>query len=346
MIELRLSQDKWKTDFSQNLAKEGTWNLTGHVWKMAYIRTLLEVLKWTEPQSVLKHFAIVAQVWRRACATDELWSAFCEDCDIVPDPGTSPTAAFREGRPCLDLLVLQGAALSQFNCKTKEIVTLIQFQQGLVGIYTLAAVLLPSGSLLCCGGNSNNAVLIEASGSQMQLQNMLCHRSFHSAVHFKGIVYVFGGAESTAEKLVLCSVETLPSQPWLALPNMQCCRSACSPCLYRGKFYLFGGNSNRCEMFSPLTEEFTMLSLVLPEIMYGCVAFHTRKGFLLLSAHYVTHWSVGEAPVSLKNPENIPGIWTCMQQCMYGGVVYSAEKGAIRVFDLATQVRTVLTKFC
>lgn len=310
---------------------------------MAYIRLVLEVLKWTEPQAVLKDFALVTQVWRRACATDELWSAFCEDCEIVPDPGTVPKEAYRQGKPCKDIPVLQTTALAQFNCMTKAIVTLIKFQQVLEDVYSLAAVLLPSGSLLCCGGNCDDTALIKVSGCKISLQHMQHPRSFHSAVHFKGTVYVFGGGENSAEKLPLCPVATLPNQQWLTLPNMHCYRSACSPCLYRGDFYLFGGNNDRCEMFRPLTEEFTMLSLVLPENSYGCVAFQSKDEFLLLTGHYVTRWRPGEAPVIREHPTNIPGVWTCMQQCVYEGVVYSAEKGSIRVFDLTTQIRTVLT---
>ena len=45
---------------------------------------------------------------------------------------------------------------------------------------------------------------------------------------------------------------------------------ACSPCLHSGLCYLLGGNTDSCEVFQPIPETFTPLSLVLPETLYGC----------------------------------------------------------------------------
>jgi hypothetical protein len=208
-------------------------------------------------------------------------------------------------------------------------------------------VLLPTGQLLCCGGDSDSAVLIDASGSQIQLNPMRFQRSFHSAIHYIGTVYVFGGAEYAAEKLPVHSIATLQNQYWESLPNMHYHRSACSPCVFKGLFYLFGGNSDKCEVFNPLTETFADLPLVLPEVQYGCVAFHIKNdGFLILSGGFLTRWkpNANEDPEKRSNPTNIPGVWTCMQQYFFDDKVYSSEKGVIRVFSLETQIRTTLSQ--
>ena len=313
---------------------------------MAYRRALLEILKWTEPRSVLSEYSHVSIVWKQACTTEELWISFCEDCEDCEaslSPGISPTDAYRSHSQLQHSLpVLKADSLSRFSDKTHELKTVLQFQHPLQEIYCLAAVLLPEGQLLCCGGNSNSAVLIEASGTQVELLNMRFQRSFHCAIHYVGTVYVFGGAENTAEKLPVHSIAALPNQSWESLPNMHYSRSACSPCVSKGLVYLFGGNTDKCEVFSPLTETFADLPLILPEVLYGCVAFPTKDdGFLILSGGYVTRWkpNANENPEMWGNPTKIPGVWTCMEQLLVGDKVYSAERGVIRVFSLETQIR-------
>ena len=304
---------------------------------------MLEVLKLTEPDNLLRSYSQVCRLWSEACLCAEVWISFCEDNEFSLDNLTnnSPREIYRRGVAEHVLLpVLRTEKLDMFDCRTKTVTTVIQFEQGLCQIYHLAAVLLPKNNLLFCGGDTNHACLISGQGSWTHLQNMLEVRIFHSALHYKGTVFVLGGARNTAEKLLVSPLDSAAQTNWQALPNMNFTHVACQPCEYRGQFYLFGGNTDHCEVFCPLSEHFQKLPLVLPESEYGCVGFAEKGEFVILTGHCVIRWRPEEALRVESNPVNIPGIWTCMSQCLHGHFVYSAEKGAIRVFDLDTRVRT------
>ncbi len=328
---------------------------------MAYRRAVLEMLKWTDPLIVLKNYSFVDKVWRQACSTDELWLSFCEYIGVDLGADLSAVETYREEcKRQLLLPQLNTDSLQLLNCRTKSCATVIRFQRAVEIPEDMAAVLLPCGRLLFCGGFSEQldtsgsaeigfvdiagvreAGIVDEKGNYAQLQNMLHGRAYHSVIYYNARVYTFGGAKATAEKLQLNSC--LCKEAWQALPDMLFVHIACTPCLHAGLCYLFGGNTDSCETFSPAAETFTPLSLVLPEALYGCAAVHIHGGFVILSTSYVTYWKPGEAARVEINETEIGGVWSAMRQCVYDNTVFSFYRGVVRMFDLSTRTLQLTT---
>ena len=315
---------------------------------MTQKRGVLEVLKWLEPESVLRDCTLVDRLWYLACTAEELWIIFCEDCDFIsfpdyPDLAASQVFKLAQTERLHQLPVLDFDRLDIFNCCTRVYTAHISFQSPLTEIFDLAAVLLPTGKLLFhCGGGNNSAGLIDLQGNQISLCSMTKSRKFHSAVYFKMTIYVVGGAGKSAEKLSIYPQDTLTSRSWETLPDMQFPRAACQPCRYRRQFYLFGGNTNACEVFDTDFESFLPLPLLLPESQYGCVGFRINDEFVVVTGNCLTRWKPGDAPIVTAHRGTLPAVWTCMQQCYFNETIYSVDAGRIRILNLRTQTQTYM----
>jgi len=313
------------------------------------------VLKWTDPLSVLKTYTLVAKQWQKACQTDEIWLSFCDFSHIDFGAGLSPVATFREGRRGqIFLPVLQTDCLLLLNCRTKESGVAIRFQRALEVSVDMAAVVLPCGKLVLCGGFSEelgtaesverrfrdmngakDAGIVDLNGIYSHIGTMLQGRAYHSLIYYNETVFALGGAKNTAEKLPISP--NLLAEVWKPLPNMHFIHIACSPCLHSGLCYLLGGNTDSCEVFQPIPETFTPLSLVLPEALYGCAAVYAQGQFVILSTSYVTYWKPGQAAMVEINQGEVWSVWSTLRQCIYGNCLFSASCGEVKWFDLSTR---------
>ena len=81
---------------------------------------------------------------------------------------------------------------------------------------------------------------------------------------------------------------------WKTLPGMKEGRSCFNPCMFHDYVYLYGSKSKLIEAFSPHTDSFLPLILLLPDYSRSCVYVHNTH-LVILSKEYITQFSAGPA---------------------------------------------------
>lgn len=133
-------------------------------------------------------------------------------------------------------------------------------------------VILEDSCIFCCGGNQKAAAyILGCDGSVKQKANMNAERGGHGLLAASN-PYVFGGyGLQTCEKL------ELHNSKWIPLPSMREARWSFNPCMLLGTVYLCGGNSATMEAFTPQTDAFFPLHVMLPQSCGACcLYFHNH----------------------------------------------------------------------
>jgi len=81
---------------------------------------------------------------------------------------------------------------------------------------------------------------------------------------------------------------------WKGLSDMRESRWSFNPCLFTEYVYICGGNSRRIEAFSPETDNFLPISLLLPENSCACLYVHNNH-LVVHSNNYLSKLSAGQA---------------------------------------------------
>ena len=308
---------------------------------MTAIRTVLEILKWLPAYDILRHACTTSHLWFKASNLDELWITLSTDSELSPLhlPSQPFKSAYAFHSIARHLPILRPGSLQFLDPTTHSIKPGISFQSDLKNVYSCAAVLLPGPRLLVCGGTAPLVLLVLSAGEMVGMMPMLVHRAFHSLAAYKHTVYAIGGTEDrSAEKLDIEPDGGLYERKWRQTTDSISEHSACQPCVHKHLIYLCGGNTDACETFDPATETYTLLPLVLPESLYGCVTFCSGSDLLAITPKYVTKWQPGKKARIRRNAEEDVSVWTSMKQVLVEGVCYSCENGRVRVFDVSVGV--------
>lgn len=221
-------------------------------------RRVLEVLKWTEVQTVLKAAAQVSQLWFSAASSEELWICECEAEDLslesLDEPLPSAKSCYRLLKPCKSSLIVlcENDSLQVFNCQKQTFGCSVAFPRTKF-TDTTAAVFLSTQSLFWCG-EGLSAVLSLTTGALTKLSDMIVKRKSHSAIAVNRSIYAFGGdGDITAERYSLHLAE------WSKLPDMHAARSWFTACAQDKLIYLCGGFTTNCEVFDTTTVTYSPL---------------------------------------------------------------------------------------
>ena len=221
-------------------------------------RRVLEVLKWTEVQTVLKAAAPVSQLWFSAASSEELWISQCEaenlSLEDLEEPLPSAQSCYRLLKACKNSVVVLRAdnSIQVFNCQNQTLGSSVLFPRNMLSD-TTAVVLLSIQSLFLCGDRLS-ALLSLTTGALTKLPDMIVNRQNHSAIAVNRSIYAFGGdGDITAEQYSLH-----PAQ-WSKLPNMLTARSWFTACAHDKLIYLCGGFTTNCEVFDTTTVTFSPL---------------------------------------------------------------------------------------
>ncbi len=221
-------------------------------------RRVLEVLKWTEVQTILKFAAEVSQLWFSAAASEELWICQCEAENLsfedLEEPLPSAQSCYRRLKICKNSLIVLHAdnSFQVFNCQNQTLGSSVPFPGNMFSD-TTAAVLLSTHSLFLCG-EGLSALLSLTTGALTKLPDMIVKRQSHSAIAVNRSVYAFGGdGDTTAERYSLHLAQ------WGKLPDMLTARSWFTACAHDKLIYLCGGFTTNCEVFDTTTVTFSPL---------------------------------------------------------------------------------------
>lgn len=217
-------------------------------------RHVMEVLKWTEPSTVL-HCAAVARVWYKVTTSEELWTSLLEtqNFDAADISAATSQACYQElinFQQHTPIPLLVGATLKLYHAAKLD--REYELPSGLFDDNSAAAFYLTTKLALC--GRGLAGLMSLTSGHFTRLPDMIAPRSNHAAIALNKCLYVFG-ENITAERYT--------GQCWVALPNMLHSRSYFNVCRQHRQLYLCGGHTPYSEVFDVDTETYTALSVVL-----------------------------------------------------------------------------------
>ena len=251
-------------------------------------------MKLCAPFDVLTHLCQVNKRWLTACQLPSLWASFGEEQGFSRSSEEQSREWYRaERRVRLRIPVIKNTqvavfdvvdtAWTHFALPTKEM-------DLLVSNHFCTPLLLPDGSILCCGddlveGNGTRTVLRIHENSIESLSDMHFPRGDVSAVVYSNEVFVFGGAALSVPSELLagkedyeeedfgvvvwktCESLRIPpkSEPWERIPNMTNCRINSGTCILHQEIYICGGSSPpSIDIYSPLSQSFRLIRLQLP----------------------------------------------------------------------------------
>ena len=240
---------------------------------MISYRCVIEVLKWTDAETVL-HAAVTSQVWSQVCDANELWHHLLDSVYFHSQEVSSVSTPKDTYRVCnlqrklKKCILADNTHVSVYDCIERKW-TRTWTCNALPGSKVGTAVLLPTDLILFSGGHSALCTLFHMkTGLISPTASMLHTRSYHSAILIDRRVYVFGGYEHA----VRTAAETFNMSEWTKLPDMthgKCQFNVCA----KGHFvYLCGLHS---EMFDTSTATYAPLP-------YSLQPTHFSLSFLYL----------------------------------------------------------------
>ena len=196
---------------------------------------------------------------------------------------------------------------------------------------------LDNDTWLCVGGQpASNAVhsLNLSSIKLTALPHLLAQRCGAGIAKDAESVYVFGGWNSSC--LAQTSCEKYRDRVWQALPKMNHARWSFTPCAYKGLIYL-ACPASPVESFSPPTEKFTLLNLVLPFQKIVCSVAFVANGELcvLTQDKHLARWRIeGETEFRCSAVEK--GCWSTQPPLVVDSLVLVACEGKVMKLSLET----------
>ena len=219
------------------------------------------------------------------------------------------------------LPIVRPGSVVTFDCRSHAYTTQV-FTPSIRVDSKSSYITLPIGDLLVCGGTWQKAAIPDcyelnlSTQSSTRLPDMTQPRCFHGLIFYYNSVYTFGGL--SGKPLKSCEKLTLSPPVWTEICDLLAPRSAFNPCEFHDFIYIMGGNQPDCEVFDPLMESFSLLSLSLPDISNSCL-FHSDDSFFLLTNHKFVTWNGFSESVSTHKKLCA---WTNSPPVVYGNNVY------------------------
>ena len=232
---------------------------------MVTYRSILEVLKWTDPPTSLRSSA-VSLVWSQVCVSQELWYSYLDSLNIQSEevgfrcPAAKDTyrVILTSRRLAESCVVATDDQLTLYSCPEQRAVR--TFERNMTGYASTVILLLPNSTAFFCGGGSAYCHTYSLlTGEFLFKPDMRHHRSYHSAVHLPTSIYVFGGVERRCAH----TAEVFNMTTWSPLPDMSSGRSHFNACVKEKLVYLIGGNTPYCEVFNADTATYSPLRYYL-----------------------------------------------------------------------------------
>ena len=201
---------------------------------------------------------------------------------------------------------------------------------------------LPNKALFHCGGSdgsttSANCYEIDVGGGGVkEVGAMGTRRHGHGGIRCDPFVYVFGGK---AGDRMLSSAEKYRMErgTWEAIPSMRVPRMGFNPLLFDSVLYLCGGLVNTCEIFNPVTEQYTDLTFTLAEKSPTLTVAKSSEELVVITSLNKHHWNKTVRALGVDVATNIGAfISNEMVPVLVNSLLYLPGWRGVKVLNLET----------
>ena len=306
---------------------------------MDSFRSVLETLKFLAPEDVLKHTSQVGLLWSRTSNSDELWFEFLAAAHIPLN--ANPKEVFRLTPFCtLTLLTEQTATIR--NC-LKDVERVVRLVEPVRASWNSAHALIDTTTIILCGNQTSSisaesCIIDLAKGSVRAIDPMFEARVGHGVIVTHPYAYVFGGYGplASSEK---CDLNT---GKWLQLPHMLAEHAWFTPCRDHQSIFICGGNTNVCEQFNLVSQEFSLLPITLLANSGSTCTVHHNGYLIILHAKTATAYNIETRASSDAQLATMGDVWSNSPAIVVGKTVLSErdETGRLQTYSFTELTET------
>ena len=308
---------------------------------------MLEVCKWLSAFDVLQA-AWASSLWEKVTATPELWWELCRSAGFSVPSSEHPRDGYKRlSNSMKTLVIVRPSLVRSFSIKKLRWSEVRRMGKKLQVDEFSSAIILPDGSVLCCGGSLGapwrTAYRLALQGEVQPISDMVIPRGGHGLAVCGKAIYAFGGCGgNSCEAIEWEPLETLSKRTWKRIPNMLSVRCYFAPLAADPLIYLCGGFTDTCEVFNCETVTYELLNVSLPECSEVCAVLGDWE-IILLSPGYISRLSL-RVPGSLatERHEKWSGVWGSMNAVLYGDTVYNPFDCAVQAFNLRTYEKQMI----
>lgn len=308
---------------------------------MEWVRSIIEVLKFTSAEDVLLSGCLVCSLWTSAAANSELCSLYIEQHPTWLTyrlPNESLSSLYQRLANHSLLYSLSHRQIQSFDCLSSQFLPPIPLDISIpCDTRSAIAVSTDSACIYWCGGGINPHPRTYKYENSLitRLGNMQDPRNIHSLVYFDKKLYVFGGNSGNR---LLSSAEIM-KEGWKSLGNMRFKRAGFNACVLKDFIYLIGGYTDRCEAFSMVFLTYSTLNFSLPQNnSQSCVAITASNVLIIATKGYLTTLNLNngeEERREMKETQQMH-LWSCSAPVVKAGKLYRVNEEGVKVLDLCT----------
>jgi len=292
-------------------------------------------MKWLEARDILQAEALVCRGWGELASTEELWRSLYEDC--FHSPCESPAkSAYRENYLATStLLMIRNSTVTLISVpklSSPNAVRTIELLQD-SGIGDRNAYCLLTGFKVLRFGNdeSPEVQLIDLrTGAISLIAPMSCPRLYPGLIRYQGYIYLFGGHETTAEKL------KLTTWTWEGIKDvMKSNKSSITAARHLTSVYL--AYSTEIEVFDLETELFSVLQLQALDGWCYSLCLVVSDELVILQKEIVERWRIGSNETGFRAKQGTSrgdGYYTNCPPIWYQGVCYCLHNDYPRILGV------------
>jgi hypothetical protein len=205
-------------------------------------RSVLEVLRFSEPKETLRAAEEVQRAWGRPSRSQELWQDYCDWAGVPILPGVTAKRSFKTSPPM---------AISHLLIGEKDLLLVIELDTFAIISVKIAAEMQFNDNIIFCQTHIQAYIGISLISRvyQVNIGREICvlpaasplqNRGNAGLLKYRYFLYAFGGVSGTNLQRTI-EKYTIPADTWRLLPcKMKEYRASFTPCQYGSKAYLVG----------------------------------------------------------------------------------------------------------
>lgn len=315
-------------------------------------RSVLEVLKLCDIETVVRVSTLVSGSWHRVSDSNELWDNLNDSYSFPCREDSSPKLWFRTCWLSRSIPILLSSKCTCYALPSLKTRTTLFETQTKVNIASVYCWLSPS-ILLCCGGGCRNTTyeIHTFSGQIRQLANIFKERSWAGIVKHQNLIYIIGGSFEGAYRQSAEKYDP-PTNSWRVLEGRLIKgRNGFTPFVYADKIYC-AGRWDDVEVLNPDSEFFTALSVKLPMGDYWGLSVVVDNYMIVVRGSQVLKYDIENWTIVQQRTDGkrFHGLWSNCSPVRHGTYFYSVingnpQEGILRL-NVETLTTEVVANFC
>lgn len=293
-------------------------------------RSVLEVSKLCEAETLLRSSALVCELWLRVSQCNELWDSLGEAYQLSARKGQSSRDWFRSCYRCSRSIPI----LSTFGCTCYAVPNLtarmISFSAPKVISINTIYCWLNSSSLICCGGSLNLTTyeISTLAGQITQLADINEERNWAGIIKCQNLIYIIGGSHDDAYRESAEKYDPKLNNWTVLKGQLHKARNGFTPCEYAEKIYCVG-RWDSVEVLDLVSELFTKLSVKLPSNDYWSLSVVVDGCLIIVREHSFLQYDLESWTIVRKCTTQtlFHGLWSNCPPVRYGNCFYSVLNG-------------------